>query len=395
MTTEGRRYRILGVLGRGGFGTVYRAELLGEGRFVRQVALKVLHPHLEGQAEVARRMRDEARILGILRHRAIVQVDGLVRLDERWTLVMEYVEGVDLQMLRPDPIPVGPSLEIVAEIATALHIAYETPGPDDRPLRLVHRDVKPSNLVITPAGEVKILDFGVARANFQARESSTGAMVFGSPGYIAPERMDYVEGPRGDIYSLGVVFFEMLSGEPFGKAAADPVRHGALVGEAEVRLRARGVPDGVVDLIVRMTTYMAEERPSAREVESASRNLRRVIDGPWLRDWAESEVTERLRHRGLTGGHDFSSDVLVERTMTASVVPDTPGRALRGAVTFDEEPAPRAESTFPPPEPRDEAGEGFPVAGGGNLSVRTLLWTLLAVAAGIIAGAGSYLAFGS
>src|SRR5688572_24162758 len=93
---EGRRYRVMGVLGRGGFGTVFRADLLGEGSFVRPVALKVLNPEMEGVATVAARLRDEARLLGRVRHRSIVQVDGLVRLDDRWTVVMEYVDGVDL-----------------------------------------------------------------------------------------------------------------------------------------------------------------------------------------------------------------------------------------------------------------------------------------------------------
>ena len=88
VVSGGRRYRVLGTLGRGGFGTVYKAELQGEGGFTKTVALKVLNPEVSGIDEVARRLRDEARVLGLIHHRAIVQVDALVRLDGRWAVVM-------------------------------------------------------------------------------------------------------------------------------------------------------------------------------------------------------------------------------------------------------------------------------------------------------------------
>ena len=94
--SEGRRYQILGVIGKGGFGTVYKAQLLGEGGFKRTVALKVLNADMREMEDVASRLRDEARLLGLLRHRAILGVDGLVRLNGRWTVVMEFIDGADL-----------------------------------------------------------------------------------------------------------------------------------------------------------------------------------------------------------------------------------------------------------------------------------------------------------
>ena len=154
---ENRRYEVLGVLGRGGFGTVYRAQLLGQGGFRKAVALKVLNPDMTGVAEVASRLRDEARILGLVRHRALVQVDGLVQLDGRWAVVMEYVPGVDLRvLLRGGPVPVGPALEVAGEVAGALNAAYSAKGPDGSPLRLLHRDIKPGNVLVTAMGEVKV-----------------------------------------------------------------------------------------------------------------------------------------------------------------------------------------------------------------------------------------------
>ena len=129
------------MLGRGGFGTVYKAEFVGDGGFTKKVALKVLNPDLENVEEVARRFRDEARMLGLIRHRAIVQVDGLVRLSGRWAVIMEYVEGVSLKpIITADRVPPSAALQIAGELAGALDVAYNAPGPEGGPHLLVSRD---------------------------------------------------------------------------------------------------------------------------------------------------------------------------------------------------------------------------------------------------------------
>ncbi|MBK7759699.1 MAG: serine/threonine protein kinase [Deltaproteobacteria bacterium] len=198
-----RRYQIMEPIGQGSFGSVYRARLLAESGFTKDVAVKILRPEVSGRADLTQRLRDEARLLGLLRHRAILQVDGLVRIEAGWAMVMEYIEGVNLMEATADkrlPLPVA--LEIIAEVASALHAAWAQPGPDGRPLRLIHRDIKPSNLQLTATGSVKLLDFGVARADFQ-RESSSNLMLVGSFGYMAPERLDSVDGAEGRHLRLG------------------------------------------------------------------------------------------------------------------------------------------------------------------------------------------------
>jgi len=367
---QARRYRILGTLGRGGFGTVYRADLLGESGFTRQVALKVLNPDMENVENVAGRLRDEARLLGLLRHRAIVDVAGLVRLDGRWTVVMEYVEGADLsKLLARAPIPQGPALEILGEVAGALHVAYTQAGPSGEPLRLLHRDIKPQNILVTPNGEVKVLDFGVARADFAGREAQTRAMLFGSVGYMAPERFDRREGPAADVFAMGIVLYEILSGNTFGRPAARPDKFEQRKQEALAELRDSGrVLDAVTAFVAEMTAYRAEERPTAREVETRCRNLRLEVRGEWLRDWAEHTVPPLVLTQDQLEAHDFSSDILTESQYgdLDGGWPDrpdgSPGWRSASPPTYDDpggtfagaNPQGRSLPTFPPEEDEEE-----------------------------------------
>ena len=107
--------------------------------FKKAVAVKLLNADTAAVDEIASRLRDEARMLGLIRHRAIVHVDGLVLLNGRWAVVMEYVEGVDLKRLVGEgPVPPAVALEIIEEVSAALHVAYEQPGSTGEPLRLLH-----------------------------------------------------------------------------------------------------------------------------------------------------------------------------------------------------------------------------------------------------------------
>lgn len=299
-------------IGRGGFGTVYRADMLGDEGFRRPVALKVLNPNVAGIGEVARRFRDEARLLGLLRHRSIVQVDGLVEMGGRQVVVMEFIDGVDLaQLMELGPIPPGPALEIIGEVAGALDVAWRKTGADGRPLRLLHRDIKPANIRISTAGEVKVLDFGIARAEFSSREAATRSMLFGSEGYMAPERFDLEDGAPADIYSLGVVLLEAVTQRAFGRTSIRPEK---LKTRTEDALAAApSMPGPLADLIRAMMAYEPEDRPTAREVESQAWDLRARSGAKRLRDWAEPAVTRAASSQRMEPD-ELSDTILVERS---------------------------------------------------------------------------------
>ncbi len=336
MSTTGRQYHIHEALGRGGFGTVYRAELRGESGFSKAVALKVLNPEMEHVDEIARRFRDEARVLGLVRHRSIVHVDGLARLTSsngtvRWAVVMELIEGCHIGgLLRSGSLPPRVATEITGEVAAALHAAWHRKNAQGRPLRLLHRDIKPGNIQVTAEGEVKVLDFGIARADFAQREAETRSVIFGTKGYMAPERMalaispeDGEEGPEGDVYSLGVVLYEMLTSQRFEGNPLQPEDHLRRLHAAqdEVYSQLGEESEALVRLLGRMLDFEPTERPSARELMRACAELRSVLGAESLMDWAEHAVpAARASQDAPTSGQMTGETLVEEQGVSAGVV---------------------------------------------------------------------------
>jgi len=280
-----RRYVLGDCLGRGGFGVVYAGTLQGPSGFTRPVAIKLLHAHCADEPTVLARLRDEARILGLLRHPAIVHALDLTEIDGRAALVMELVPGLDLGQLLDAPVPPAVAAEITAGVASALQVAYST-QIDGAPLRAVHRDIKPSNLRVTALGEVKILDFGIARAELAAREALTRHHAPGTPGYLAPERrLGVHDDPASDIYALGVVLVQMLGGAGPG-AATSPQAHAAAV---DHRLGLVG-PRVLRELARQMLDWDPRQRPTAGQI--AERAWASGADARQLRAWAARRVRE-------------------------------------------------------------------------------------------------------
>lgn len=320
---EARRYRLLGLIGEGGFGRVYRAELSTADGFQKQVAIKLLKER-DPDPDLLMRFRDEARILGLLRDRAIVSVDPPTRLGGHWAVVMDFVDGRSLSAVLGEHgrIPAGVALEIVGELARLLGMAYEFPGPDGLPLELLHRDIKPANIQITPCGDVRLLDFGVARASFSEREAKTTQSITGTPGYMAPERLMGLEGPYGDVYGLGMVLWRMVTGEAPGDRSAQRVERGVAEHTAADPELAP-----VLELAARMRDLDHEERPTHREVERACRELRqRLPHHPWLRDWAEHIRPHEARPDPLVGS------ILTQGTLQMDLDGDLPPDSTRSTL---------------------------------------------------------------
>jgi eukaryotic-like serine/threonine-protein kinase len=198
------RYKILGELGRGAMGIVYKAE---DPNLDRLVALKtiILDEDAEGAKEYKKRFMLEAKAAGKLNHPSIVTTFDYGEEDGLAYLAMELLEGTDLRTrLQKEAIPAVEAVEIARQVAEGLAYAHAR--------GVVHRDIKPGNIMLNGGGQAKIMDFGLARMRMADHKTSTG-MVLGTPRYISPEQISGLPvDQRSDLFSLGIVLYEMLTG---------------------------------------------------------------------------------------------------------------------------------------------------------------------------------------
>lgn len=322
-----RRFRFLKELAAGGFGKVYLAEMKTGDNFSSIVAVKVLHGKWVGNDEIVMRSRDEARLLGKLRHRNIVRVEDLTAITGQCAIVMEYLRGVDLKAVihhlkETDSIfPRQAAFEIIGQVATALDAAYNSvPLQGGAPLQVIHRDIKPSNAMVTIEGDVKVLDFGTARASFEEREAKTQALAFGSAAYMSPERlMGEDDTPSADIFSLGVTLYELLTLESFGKIQIRPEKFEATLQERIDGIDLTQMSDEqaqrVRDALSLMLAYEQSQRPTAAEI---------------------NEIMEDLAEHTRDGGlKRFARDV-VKVVLEANQPPQDPDDPLVGATIVEE-----------------------------------------------------------
>ena len=203
-TTFARRYQVMEELGKGGMGRVYKAF---DSEVKELVALKVLNPEIASGEGVIERFRNELKLARRIAHRSICRVFDLGRDGDTTYITMEFVSGEDLKTLlrRVGQLPARRAVAIAREVAEGLVEAHR--------LGVIHRDLKPQNVMIDRAGNAHIMDFGIARSTREKGITGPG-MIIGTPDYMAPEQLDGREADqRSDIYAFGAVLFEMATGE--------------------------------------------------------------------------------------------------------------------------------------------------------------------------------------
>lgn len=245
-------YRVIEKIGEGGMGAVYRAvDVMLE----RDVALKFLRPELSREPELVQRFRAEAVLLARLNHHFIAPIFGLHRYGEELFIAMEYVPGetLDARLKRIERFSPDAAMHVTSMVLQALDYAHR--------LGVIHRDIKPGNVILTPSGTVKVMDFGIARVLGAERRTRAGAIV-GTIAYMAPEQIQgHDTDQRADLYSVGTLLYEMLTGHVPFQADTDWALMQAQIATAPQPLRNEvEVPEALEAAVLRALEKTPEKR---------------------------------------------------------------------------------------------------------------------------------------
>lgn len=278
-------YRLMERVAVGGMAEVWRARRRGVEGFQKTVAIKKILSHLTGSVDFVTMFIDEAKLAAQLTHNNIIQIYDLGKVDDDFYIAMEYVEGWDLRTIlaagreRGLPLPLPLALAIGAAVARALDYAHRKRDFSNRALGLVHRDVSPQNVMISHEGEIKLCDFGIVKAVSKASTTQMGALK-GKLQYMSPEQAWGREvDARSDIFSLGSVLFEVLTGS---KLFTGDSEIGVLDAVRDCRVRSPreivpSIPEEVERIVFRALAKNPEDRyTTAGQLE---KDIAAVLDG--------------------------------------------------------------------------------------------------------------------
>ncbi len=282
MATPQQRYKVLEKIASGGMAEVYRAESAGLEGFKKIVAIKRVLPHLSEKKQFIGMFLDEARVSAHLSHSNCVQVFDIGVGDNTYFIVMEYVDGSDLKGLIEyrrkvnQPFPIEEACLICVRICEGLAYAHELVDGKGESLHIVHRDMSPPNVLITRHGEVKIVDFGLAKANSQLEHSEPG-IIKGKFSYLSPEAAKGgTVDARTDIFAVGIILWELLAGRRLfmGESDLETVRMVQSARIPAIREFNRNVPVELEQVMLKALTEDPEARYArARDFGTALNEL--------------------------------------------------------------------------------------------------------------------------
>jgi eukaryotic-like serine/threonine-protein kinase len=325
------RYELISLLGEGGMGSVYKARDLALDEIV---ALKTLKARFIDDEKAGERFREEVKLARRVTHRNVARTYDLGIFDGVPYFTMEYIEGQDLDSLlrRRGPLTAADFVDLARPICAGLAAAHD--------VGVIHRDLKPANVIVAADGRVVITDFGIARAAGASTGLTGEGPTLGTPAYMAPEQIETAQklDHRADIYALGVMFFEMLSGTlPFeGKTALAMALARVVHEPRRLDAAAPGVPSELVELVAKCLKRNPAERFD--RLEEISKVLEAIADGLQIGPASQryARVTEEL-HREPQEDAGFAETLMIapRSPTTIAVLPFRHGSAEEDAYTAE------------------------------------------------------------
>ena len=297
------RYELLCPIARGGMASVWVARLQGAHGFEKLVALKTILAEHAADPEYEAMFLDEARIVAGIRHHNVAEILDLGSADGMLYLVMEWVEGDSLALLQraasrnSAPLPMTVAMRIVAQMCAGLHAAHELADRNGKALNVVHRDVSPQNVILSGTGEVKLIDFGIAKAVDQLSEHTRTGVLKGKISFMSPEQaLGQRVDRRADVWAAGVVLYQLLAGRlPFRGENQLETLH--LISRKERAPEIQGLPKPLAKLLERVLEPELDKRiASAAELEVELERLIGLLGAVTTREVA-SVVQQHLGRR--------------------------------------------------------------------------------------------------
>ncbi len=301
------RYELIHRLAHGGMATVYLGRAKGKAGFEKVVAVKVIHPHLAGEAEFVGMFLDEARIAARIHHPHVVETLDLGESDGAYFMVMEFIEGENLSALTRalgrERLPIPVALQIIADTLEGLCAAHELRDAEGRPYKLVHRDVSPHNILVNLDGWAKVADFGIMKAAGKASNTRTGELR-GKLAYMSPEQARGVAvDHRTDLFAVGVILWELLTGERLFACATEAATLEKVMACEVPTLASSGVeceqPEvcaGLQALLDRALAPESEARPAdARAMLGEVKRLQRLVEELPASDQPRAQLGDLVR----------------------------------------------------------------------------------------------------
>jgi TonB family protein len=382
------QYILMDKIAVGGMAELFKAKQTGLEGFQRIVAIKRILPHLAANSDFVTMFIDEAKLAAQLNHPNIAHIYDLGKLEDAYFIAMEYVEGKDLRAIlraldeQGKLFPTRAAVFVAQQVASALHYAHVAKDSDRKPMHLVHRDVSPQNILISSVGEVKLVDFGIAKAASKASHTQSGALK-GKLLYMSPEQaFGRPTDARTDIFSLAIVLFEMLTGRKlfYGDSEMsilEKVREAKLPDFAEFR---SSIPEGLEKILRRaLEKDLSRRYPDCKalqlDLERFARQEWKALPGPYhavefltaiFPDVYKKEALQLLAREHADSKLEESADRQAEPQAQpqAAPAPESASKAEAKPSKFQRgKPAPLKKQAPPPeekPQPKPQAPSAKP-----------------------------------